>query len=44
MEIDLRDLDYIKGLLEIINDELTKNPKQYAKLIYLLQEYMDERK
>ena len=44
MKIDLRNLDFIKGLLEIINKELTERPRKYARLIKLLEDYMEENK
>lgn len=42
MEINIRNLDLVKKILEVVNKELTSEPMYYTKLINELRVVMEE--
>lgn len=42
MEINIRNLDLVKQILEVVNKELLSEPRYYAKLINELKIVMED--
>ena len=40
MTIDVRNLDLIKDLLIVVNDEINNNPEKYVDLVYNLRQIL----
>ena len=40
MTIDIRNLDLVKDLLIVVNDEINNNPEKYVDLAYKLREVL----
>ena len=40
MTIDVRNLDLVKDLLIVVNDEINNNPEKYNELAYNLREVL----